>query len=91
MPPALHKDKGVDRHRPVRQDCSPFDFLAQCKASSAPEVEVGKFWNALKGLGIKEAWVIASIKETYPIENGVSVANLFDFLAKMESSIERPN
>jgi hypothetical protein len=49
---------------------------------------VGKgFWSALKDLGIMEAWIIAPVKESYPIEKGVSVANLGDFLAKMESSI----
>jgi hypothetical protein len=24
-------------------------------------------WNALKGLEIKEAWIIAPVKESYPI------------------------
>lgn len=60
----------------------------ECKASSAPEVGKG-FWNALKDLGIQEAWIIAPVRETYPIEKGVSVANLGDFLVRMGSSIER--
>jgi len=50
----------------------------ECKASSAPEVTKG-FWNALKDLGIKEAWVIAPVKESYPIQKHVQVANLEDF------------
>ncbi len=65
-------------------------IAVECKASSAPEVGKG-FWNALKDLGIKEAWIIAPVTESYPIEKGVSVANLFDFLAKMDSSVERQN
>ena len=54
----------------------------ECKASSAPEVTKG-FWNALKDLGIKEAWVIAPVKESYPIQKHVQVANLEDFLEAM--------
>jgi len=57
----------------------------ECKASSAPEVGKG-FWSALKDLGIKEAWIIAPVKESYPIEKRVSVANLGDFLAKAQSA-----
>lgn len=63
-------------------------IAVECKASSAPEVGKG-FWNALKDLGIQEAWIIAPVRETYPIEKGVSVANLGDFLVRMGSSIER--
>ena len=38
------------------------------------------FWNALKDLGAKEAWIIAPVKESYPIEKNVQVAKLEDFL-----------
>jgi uncharacterized protein len=51
----------------------------ECKASSAPEVTKG-FWNALKDLGTKEAWIIAPVKESYPIGKNVQVARLEDFL-----------
>lgn len=54
----------------------------ECKSSSAPEVTKG-FWNALKDLGTKEAWVIAPVKESYPIEKNVQVARLEDFLEAM--------
>jgi hypothetical protein len=57
----------------------------ECKASYAPEVGRG-FWSALEDLGIKEAWIIAPVKETYPIEKGLFVANLGDFLAKAEGA-----
>jgi predicted AAA+ superfamily ATPase len=62
-------------------------IAVECKASSAPEVGKG-FWNTLKDLGIREAWVISPVKESYPIEKNVFVANLRDFLAKMGSLIE---
>jgi uncharacterized protein len=60
-------------------------IAVECKASSAPEVEKG-FWNALKDLGIKEAWIIAPVKESYPVAKGVFVANLQDFLTRMGGS-----
>jgi hypothetical protein len=54
-------------------------LAVECKSSSAPEVTKG-FWNALKDLGTKEAWIIAPVKESYPIEKHVQVARLEDFL-----------
>jgi hypothetical protein len=38
----------------------------------------------LKDLGIKEAWIVAPVKESYPIEKNVFVANLGEFLAKFD-------
>jgi len=58
----------------------------ECKASSAPEVRKG-FWNALKDLEIKEAWVIAPVPETYPIEKNVFVANLESFTRSIQRSV----
>jgi uncharacterized protein len=58
-------------------------IAVECKASSAPEVGKG-FWSALKDLGIKEAWIVAPVKESYPIEKNVFVANLGEFLAKID-------
>ncbi len=57
-------------------------IAVECKSSSAPEVTKG-FWNALKDLGAKEAWIIAPVKESYPIEKNVRVARLEDFLEAM--------
>ncbi len=51
----------------------------ECKASAAPQVTKG-FWNSLRDLGIREAWIIAPIKEPYPIEKGVTVTPLPTFL-----------
>lgn len=58
-------------------------IAVECKASSAPEVKRG-FWNALKDLGIKEAWVIAPVTESYPIEKNVFVSNLAGFLSAFD-------
>jgi|WetSurMetagenome_2_1015567.scaffolds.fasta_scaffold35099_2 uncharacterized protein len=57
-------------------------IAVECKSSSAPEVTKG-FWTALKDLGAKEAWIIAPVKESYPIEKRVQVARLEDFLEAM--------
>jgi predicted AAA+ superfamily ATPase len=51
----------------------------ECKASAAPQVTKG-FWNSLKDLDIREAWIIAPVKEPYPIEKGVIVTPLPAFL-----------
>ena len=56
-------------------------IAVECKASTAPQVSKG-FWIALDDLNIKEAWVIAPVKETYPIRDNVSVAPLETFLSK---------
>ncbi len=51
----------------------------ECKASSAPAPGPG-FWNALADLEIDEAWIIAPVKESYPLRQGVTVAPLEHFL-----------
>jgi predicted AAA+ superfamily ATPase len=51
----------------------------ECKLSSAPEVRPG-FWNALADVGADEAWIIAPVRESYPIRKGVTVAPLPEFL-----------
>lgn len=55
----------------------------ECKASSAPRVDKG-FWQALSDLQIQEAWIIAPVRETYPIEKRVTVSPLWDFIKKYE-------
>lgn len=47
-------------------------IAVECKASSAPEVAKG-FWNALRDLEIKEAWIIAPVKESYPRAGGTGL------------------
>jgi hypothetical protein len=45
----------------------------ECKGSTSPSLSRG-FWNAVSEVKFQEVWVIAPIKEAYPIENGVMVA-----------------
>ena len=60
-------------------------IAVECKVSTSPSPNRG-FWNALKDLRIKEAWIIAPVKDTYPLENGVRVAPLQTFIDFLESS-----
>lgn len=59
-------------------------IAVECKASSAPQVTRG-FWTALNDLNIKEAWIIAPVKESYPDKDNVMVASVSDFIAAMKS------
>ena len=45
----------------------------ECKGSTSPSLSRG-FWNAVSEVKFQEVWVIAPIKDAYPIENGVMVA-----------------
>jgi len=45
----------------------------ECKGSTSPNLNRG-FWNAVSEVKFQEVWVIAPIKEAYPIESGVMVA-----------------
>jgi hypothetical protein len=45
--------------------------------------------HALQDLGIKEAWIMAPVRESFSIEKNVFVAGFRNFLARMDSSIER--
>jgi hypothetical protein len=47
----------------------------ECKVSTAPTVGKG-FWQALDDLGIREAFVVAPVEESYAIERRVTVAPL---------------
>jgi hypothetical protein len=50
-------------------------IACEFKASTAPQVERG-FWNALDDLNISEAWIIAPVKESYPIRKNVTVTSI---------------
>jgi hypothetical protein len=52
----------------------------ECKVSKAPALGRG-FWNALRDLEIKEAWIIAPVAEPYGIGKGVQVSPLAHFLS----------
>lgn len=45
----------------------------ECKGSTSPNLNRG-FWNGVSDIGFQEVWVIAPVKEAYPIEKGVMVA-----------------
>jgi predicted AAA+ superfamily ATPase len=58
----------------------------ECKGSTSPNLNQG-FWNALSDIKFQEVWVIAPVKEAYPIEKGVMVApphQLIDHLMSKE-------
>lgn len=45
----------------------------ECKGSTSPNLNRG-FWIAVSELKFKEVWVVAPVKEAYPIEKGIMVA-----------------
>jgi predicted AAA+ superfamily ATPase len=51
----------------------------ECKASSAPKVSRG-FWNALEDLDIREAYVVAPVREGFPLGKGATVATVGEVL-----------
>ena len=53
----------------------------ECKASAAPTVGTA-FWNAIEDLGIEEAWVIAPVRESYPIGKHARVAPLLELMRR---------
>jgi predicted AAA+ superfamily ATPase len=59
-------------------------IVVECKVSTSPSPNRG-FWNAMNDLKIREAWIIAPVKDTYPLRNGVRVAPLQEFIDFLES------
>ena len=53
-------------------------IAVECKASAVPRVTRG-FWSAIEDLGVQKAWVIAPVKDAYPIAPNTTVAPLKDF------------
>jgi len=53
------------------------------KSSTVPRVSKG-FWNALDDISPDEAYVIAPVKESYPIKGGVMVNPLQEIMAKLQ-------
>lgn len=56
-------------------------IVVECKSSSAPDTSKG-FWTALDDIKPDEAWIIAPVKEAYPLKKNVMVAPLDYFLKK---------
>jgi hypothetical protein len=60
-------------------------IAVECKLSAAPEVGQG-FWSAVADLEINETWIIAPVKQSYPIKKGVTVAPLMEFIESHRNS-----
>ena len=58
-------------------------IAVECKASSSPRLERG-FAQARKDLGIEEAYVVAPIFGSYPIESGIIVAGVEECIRLIE-------
>jgi uncharacterized protein len=54
-------------------------IAVECKASAAPTVGA-TFWSALEDVGADEAWVVAPVRQGYPIGKDARVAPLLEFL-----------
>lgn len=58
----------------------------ECKGATSPSLNRG-FWNAVSEIAFQEVWIIAPVKEAYPIEKGIMVApphQLFEHLMKSQ-------
>jgi predicted AAA+ superfamily ATPase len=55
----------------------------ELKSSTVPRVSKG-FWNALDDISPDEAYVVAPVKESYPMKGGVMVSPLQEITAKLQ-------
>ncbi|MGI6398155.1 MAG: ATP-binding protein [Desulfomonilia bacterium] len=55
----------------------------ECKASSSPEVTKG-FWYALDDIRPDEAWIVAPVRDTYPLKKGVKVTSLGEIILHLK-------
>jgi hypothetical protein len=53
------------------------------KSSSVPRVSKG-FWNALDDISPDEAYVVAPVKESYPMKGNVMVIPLQEIIANLQ-------
>jgi predicted AAA+ superfamily ATPase len=56
----------------------------ELKSSTVPRVTKG-FWNALEDVSPEDAYVVAPVKESYPIKNGVIVTTLHDTITRLNN------
>lgn len=59
----------------------------ECKSSMAPNISKG-FYSSLEDLEIEEGYVIAPVKESYPVKKNVFVMPLTEFIEKMKKKFE---
>lgn len=62
-------------------------IVVECKASSAPQL-TKSFWNAMEVLKPDQAFVIAPIQGSYPVQEKVTVSSLPDFYTRMASHLQ---
>ncbi len=55
----------------------------ELKSSTIPRVSKG-FWNALEDISPDEAYVVAPVKESYPLKGGVMVRPLREIIARLQ-------
>ncbi|MFC1863834.1 ATP-binding protein [Thermodesulfobacteriota bacterium] len=60
----------------------PRTLAFELKSSSVPRVSKG-FWNALNDISPDEAYVVAPVKDSYPIKGGVMVSPLQEIITKL--------
>ena len=58
-------------------------IAVECKASTAPNIPKG-FFTSMNDLKITEGFVIAPVKESYPVKKDVWVMPLWEFIEKMK-------
>jgi hypothetical protein len=58
----------------------------ELKSSTVPSVTKG-FWSALQDVAPDEAYVVAPVKESYPMKDGVMVTPLHDVLSKFKDNV----
>jgi len=57
----------------------------ELKSATVPRVSKG-FWNALEDIEPDDAFVVAPVKEPYPLKNGVMVTPLHDIITRLINS-----
>jgi predicted AAA+ superfamily ATPase len=57
----------------------------ELKSATVPRVTKG-FWNALEDIEPDDAFVVAPVKEPYPLKNGVMVTPLHDIITRLINS-----
>jgi predicted AAA+ superfamily ATPase len=60
-----------------------YTLAFELKSSTVPRVSKG-FWNALDDISPDEAYIVAPVKESYPIKGGVMVSPIQEVIAKLQ-------
>jgi len=61
-------------------------LACELKSSTTPRVTKG-FWNALEDISPDDTYVVAPVKESYPIKHGVMVTPLHDIIARLNNDL----